>query len=101
MVTYYAFYPRDTSKPPRGIFVTHGGVDAMLWSRRKKAWIYDPWKVAYLMDHHEYMDRSKEISRQEAEDLTLRITEGKEALPDEETILWIFQWKGAPPQDED
>jgi hypothetical protein len=31
----------------------------------------------------------------------LEITKGTEALPDEETILWIFQWKGAPPQDED
>ncbi|MFD0593570.1 hypothetical protein ACFQZ4_14445 [Catellatospora coxensis] len=73
----------------------------MLWSRRKNAWIYDPGKVAYLLDHHEYVDRSEEISREQAEELTLQITEGKEALPDEETILWIFQWKGAPPQDDD
>lgn len=26
---------------------------------------------------------------------------GGEALPDEDTIRWIFQWKGKPPQAED
>ncbi|MFD0593571.1 hypothetical protein ACFQZ4_14450 [Catellatospora coxensis] len=84
-----------------GIIVTHGGVDAMLWDHRQKAWVYDPTTVAYVMDHHDYVDRSEEISREQAEELTLQITKGKEALPDEETILWIFQWKGAPPQDDD
>ncbi|BCB82510.1 hypothetical protein Pflav_089200 [Phytohabitans flavus] len=45
-------------------------------------------------------DLSEELSREEAERAAPIATGGQE-LPDEDTIWWIFQWKGDPPQNQD
>jgi len=43
--------------------------------------------------------RQQSIDRATAERITPGITGGEE-LPDEETIGWMFQWQGRPPQGE-
>ncbi len=104
MINYYQTYVRDARDgQPRGIFVVRANdpADAMFWNKVQKAWIFDPQSIAAFRFKAENIDRYDRISRAEAEALMLEITKGTEALPDEETILWIFQWKGAPPQDDD
>jgi hypothetical protein len=102
MIVYYQTYRRgQEGKNPTGIFVKGTGGHAILWDQRQKAWVYDPEWIAQYTFKAENQDRYDLIPREQAEALMLTITEGKEALPDEETILWIFQWKGAPPQSEE
>jgi hypothetical protein len=73
---------------------------AMHWNHVQSAWVYDPdGNAAVLGDDDEYGERIREIERGEAERVTPGIT-GGEGLPDEDTIRWVFQWKGAPPQAE-
>lgn len=72
---------------------------AMHWSHYQQGWVYDPTgNSRYLAEEDE--DRLRNIEREEAERVTPGIT-GGEGLPDEDTVRWIFQWKGAPPQAED
>ncbi|GIH06946.1 hypothetical protein Rhe02_50130 [Rhizocola hellebori] len=72
---------------------------AMHWDHLQQGWVYDPeGNAQYLAEISE--ERIRGIERGEAERVTPGIT-GGEGLPDEDTIRWIFQWKGAPPQAED
>jgi hypothetical protein len=72
---------------------------AMHWDYPQQGWVYDPeGNAQYLSEVEE--DRLRQIARDEAERVTPGIT-GREGLPDEDTIRWIFQWKGEPPQAED
>jgi hypothetical protein len=72
---------------------------SMHWSHFQEGWVYDPQGDAKLLAEIDE-DTFREIEREEAERVTPGIT-GGEGLPDEDTIRWIFQWKGAPPQAED
>jgi hypothetical protein len=100
---YYAIYDQDTTKPPpRGIFVMEWETDdGLIWNHLSKAWRYDPTLIARFIFDVRNLDRFEEIDRATAEQVTLAITEGRRTLPDEETIRWIFQWKGEPPQSAD
>lgn len=73
------------------------GRHAMLWDHRAKAWVYDPALVGRVLDDHRNFDRYRTVDREMAERAAPEIT-GGENLPDEETIAWISQWKGSPPQ---
>lgn len=110
---YYALYRTkfgwETGEQPTGIVVdqaksapdwTSMVYHAMHWSHYQKAWMYDPRGNADMLSDEDYEDRWRVVSREEAEQITPAITGGEE-LPDEETIKWIFQWKGEPPQAED
>src|SRR5690349_15838308 len=106
MLSYYAIYKHDmadrSTEPPTGIALLDNGTgDGMIWDHLQKAWIYDPGLIVRFLDDHRNWDRVEEIQREKAEAVTLEVTGGKEGLPDEETIRWIFQWKGNPPQSED
>jgi hypothetical protein len=102
MLTYYAIYGFKTDQPPRGIFVMDWNTeDGLAWNHMSKAWQYDPVGMTeFLFDERNY-DRVQKIDRATAERITLDITRGREPLPSEETIYWIFQWKGEPPQSGD
>lgn len=111
---YWALYSNDlgweTGEAPVGIIVVQRihapdwssmEYHAMHWSHRQKAWVYDPEGNGRIIgDVDEYGERRRSVTRIEAEQITPAITKG-ERLPDEDTIQWIFQWKGAPPQFED
>ena len=106
MLSYYAIYKKDASEPPpRGIFIQDARTgDALLWNHRSKAWLYDPDLVERFLDDFRNWDRVEQVDRATAERITVQITEHEgisEPLPDEDTIYWAFQWKGAPPQSED
>lgn len=102
MLSYYAIYENDTTERPRGIFLLDNRTgDGMLWNHMNKAWRYDPGLIIQFLDDYRNQERFKTVDRATAEEVTLEVTGGKEALPDEETINWIFQWKGNPPQSED
>lgn len=91
----------DTKTEPSGIFVTddaHG--DALLWDHRAKAWVYDPALVVRFLDDYRNWDRYETVDRETAERIVPQVT-GGEKLPDEESIRWVFQWKGDPPQNDD
>jgi hypothetical protein len=101
MFTYYVIYPDDRTKQPVGLFVTEDSQGhAMLWDHRAKAWVYDPALVVRFLDDYQHIDEYETVDRETAERATPQIT-GGEQLPDEETIAWIFQWEGNPPQTED
>src|SRR5688572_25199648 len=72
---------------------------AMHWDHFQQGWVYDPDGNSRFMAEADE-DQIHRVQREEAERVTPGIT-GGEGLPDEETIRWIFQWKGAPPQAED
>jgi hypothetical protein len=112
MLGYYALYDRDDGwergEPPIGIIVeltdepaVPGDTveyHAVMWSHWSKAWVYDPDTGADILnDLDTYGDRFRPVERDEAELITPAITGGEE-LPDEDTIRWIFQWRGDPPQ---
>jgi hypothetical protein len=106
MLSYYAIYKHDTTEhptePPTGIaFLDNGTGDGMIWDHMQKAWVYDPGLIIRFLDDYRNQDRFKTVDRATAEAVTLEVTGGKEGLPDEETIRWIFQWKGNPPQSDD
>jgi hypothetical protein len=62
--------------------------------------VYDPALVVRFLDDYRHFDEYRTVDRETAERATPQIT-GGENLPDEETIAWIFQWRGSPPQSED
>ena len=102
MLTYYALYDQSPADPPRGICVMDWRAsDGLLWDHFAKAWSYDPELIGRLIFDERNLDRIEEIDRTKAEQVTLAVTEGRERLPDEDTIRWIFQWKGDPPQADD
>lgn len=109
---YYALYDHDNGwergEPPVGIIVelcdglTSEGAcveyHAMHWDHGSKAWVYDPeGNAEILADVDTFAERQRSVERDEAELITPAITGGEE-LPDEDTIRWIFQWRGDPPQ---
>lgn len=96
MFAYYLTYRDDKRTTPAGIFVT-GSMGAMLWDHRDKAWSYDPGLVGRFLNSLDNIDRFEVVDRETAERVAPQIT-GGEKLPDEETIRWIFQWRGNPPQ---
>ena len=102
MYSYFALWKKRIGDgPPVGIFVKDPETgDALLWNHRQKAWQYNPDLVARFLFDDRNWDRYESVDRETAERVTLGIT-GWEVLPDEETIAWIFSWKGAPPQSED
>ena len=71
----------------------------MLWDHRAQAWVYNPGLVVRFLDDYRNFERQEEVDRETAERITPDIT-GGEPLPDEETIAWIFQWRGRPPQED-
>ena len=99
MFAYYLIYPTDERTTPTGLFVT-GSMAAMLWDHWAKAWVYDPGLVGRFLNSLDNIDRFEVVDRKTAERAAPQIT-GGEKLPDEETIRWIFQWRGNPPQSED
>jgi hypothetical protein len=101
MFTYYVLYRDDRRTTAVGLFVTEDSqAHAMLWDHRAKAWAYDPALVVRVLDDYRNYDRYKTVDRETAERVAPQIT-GGESLPDEETIAWIFQWEGNPPQSEE
>ena len=101
MFSYYAIYNIRDKAQPAGLFVMDVGAGhALLWDHKAKAWSYNPALVVRFLDDDRNEDRWASVNRSSAEGIALRVTEG-EALPDEETIAWIFQWEGRPPQGSD
>jgi len=112
-LVYYAIYEFDfdweKGRPPVGIIVSHRVhapdrnsvvYHAMHWDHEQLGWVYAPDRCSYFLNSDDNLDRQLVVERAEAERITPAITGGEE-LPDEDTILWIFQWKGEPPQAED
>ena len=110
---YYALYEFDfdweKGRPPVGIIVSHSVhapdrsslvYHAMHWDHQEMGWVYAPERCSSFLGRDDNLERQRAIERAEAERITPAITGGEE-LPDEDTILWIFQWKGEPPQAED
>src|SRR5690349_15918477 len=97
-LTYYALYKRNTTDPNASsiVILSPTTTDALLWNRRERAWVYDPTAAHRILFNQDNWNRFKEVDRAEAERITPGIT-GSEPLPDEETIRWLFQWKGEPP----
>jgi hypothetical protein len=103
MLAYYALYDRAAGVgPPRGLLVEEVKTgDGLVWNHRIQSWQYNPGLVARTVHDWRNEDRLALVERAEAERVALLITDGQESLPDEETIYWIFQWKGEPPRRED
>jgi hypothetical protein len=110
---YYATYKSefgwDDNERPSGIAVQRIAFNpdwslkeyhAIAWDHLQQAWVYDPDEIAAYLGDEDMVDRQRSLDRAEAERVTPLITGGEE-LPDEDTIQWIFQWKGKPPQAED
>ena len=106
MLAYYAIYKDDITvdnpQPPAGIFILDTKTnDALLWNHRSKAWQYDPRLVLEFLDDDRNWDRVEEVDRATAERITVEITKASygyiQELPDEDTIRWIFHWKGETP----
>jgi hypothetical protein len=79
------------------------GLQAVMWSGRRKAWIYAPGIVtAYLFDL-EYQDRTQTIDRTRAEQLARDILHAE--LPSEETLQAMCEegermdWVLGPPRE--
>ena len=101
MFTYYLIYRTRAKTAPTGIFVTEDAEGhAMLWDHRARAWVYDPALVVRFLDDYRNGGRYETADRETAERVTPQITRG-EKLPDEDTIAWVFQWRGEPPQSDD
>src|SRR5262245_28413847 len=106
MLSYYALY-QPNATDPSGIMVTgYRAADgspgerpwhAMRWSHRQQAWVYDPAGASRMLADHDSDDRVRLVDRETAVRLAPTVT-GGEKLPDEDTILWIFQHRGTPPQ---
>ena len=99
MLSYFLIYRTDAQSTPTGLFVKKSP-HAMLWDHRAKAWVYDPELVGRFIHRLDNIDRYRKVDRETAERAAPQIT-GGEKLPDEETIGWIFQWRGNPPQSDD
>ncbi len=102
MYSYFALWKKQVGVgEPTGIIVRDVKTgDALLWNHRQKAWQYNPDLVVRFLDDYRNLDQYEPIDRETAERVALGIT-GRQELPDEETIAWIFSWKGEPPQSED
>jgi hypothetical protein len=98
MISYYAVYEQEVGEgPPRGIIITDERTgDAIVWNHQTKAWRYDPELAGRWMDDPDNWDRYKPVDRAEAEIVTMVVTRAQEALPDEDTIGWLFRTKGRP-----
>ncbi|MDG4820928.1 hypothetical protein O7635_03555 [Asanoa sp. WMMD1127] len=98
MYSYYVVYGRRDREQAAGVFVMDVGPgDALLWDHKLKAWSYNPALVVGFLDDDRNDDRWASVDRAEAERIALGVTGGEE-LPDEETIGWIFRWRGRPRQ---
>jgi hypothetical protein len=94
-------YKTDAKEAPAGIAVMEVAEGhALLWSHREKAWAYNPGRVVRFLDDYRNSGRFETVDRETAERVTPQIT-GGEKLPDEDTIAWVFQWRGEPPQSDD
>ncbi len=101
MLSYYAIYRTSTSEPPVGIFAMETAQGhALIWDHEERAWAYDPALAVRFLDDPRNWDAYRTVDRETAEQMTPEIT-GGENLPDEESIRWVFQWKGDPPQNDD
>lgn len=98
-LAYHAIYREQAGVgPPVGLMVADPRTgDGLIWNHRLRGWQYNPGAVARKTLALEQDDVSP-VDRAEAERVALKITKGLEVLPDEETIRWIFGWKGEPPQ---
>jgi hypothetical protein len=103
VLTYYAVYREEAGTgPPAGLIVLEQRTgDALMWNHQTGAWRYDPALAIRWLDDPENWDRFKTISRAEAEQVTMVVTRATEALPDEDTIRWLFQTRGNPPNSSD
>lgn len=101
MLEYFATYRNGTTQPPTGIIVAEAAQgDFLIWDHRARAWVYDPALAVRYLDDHRNLDKYQNVDRETAERIVPGIT-GGEKLPDEDSIRWVFQWKGAPPQRDD
>lgn len=94
-LAYHAIYREQAGVgPPVGLMVADPRTgDGLIWNHRLGGWQYNPGAVARKTFALEQDDVSP-VDRAEAERVALKITKGLEVLPDEETIHWIFGWKG-------
>jgi hypothetical protein len=97
-LVYYLLYKTTVSQPPpTGIVILESRTtDALVWDHLDKAWVYDPELAHEAVFGFENWEKFRAVSRAEAEEATPGITE-TEPLPDEDTIRWLFHWKGEPP----
>jgi len=97
-LAYYALYRSNVTDPElAGIVVLETqNSDALLWDHSQKAWVYEPETAHRILFNRKNLERIRPMDRSEAEQVTRGVT-GGEALPDEETIRWLFRWKGEPP----
>jgi hypothetical protein len=101
---YFVLYRSREDRTPAGIVVQGtGGLEVptghgLIWNHRLGAWQYNPGMADRAVGDEDW-DLSDELTREEAERVAPVVTGGEE-LPDEDTIWWIFQWKGDPPQSE-
>jgi hypothetical protein len=97
-LAYYALYRSCAADPEAsGVVVLETETpDALLWDHTQKAWVYNPGAAHRILFKRKNSERIRSVSRAEAEGVTPGIT-GGELLPDEETIRWLFRWKGEPP----
>ena len=101
MLSYYAVFDRSSKEPPVGLIAKDAATGrALIWNHRKGAWDYQPGLVARFLGTVENEDRYEPIDRETAERIAPEIS-GGEPLPDEESIRWVFQWEGKPPQNDD
>ena len=100
MLAYYVLYRTDEKTRPTGIFVMGSGGHALIWDHRQKAWSYNPSLVVRIVDDYRNFDRYETVDRETVERIAPQVT-GGEQVPDEESIHWVFQWEGNPPQNED
>ena len=76
---------------------------AVMWSGRRKAWIYAPAIVAMYLFDDEYLERTRKVDRPRAELVAHEIL--KTQLPTEETLRQMCEegermgWSVGPPRD--
>ncbi|GIF66072.1 hypothetical protein Ais01nite_41070 [Asanoa ishikariensis] len=98
MYSYYAIFATDERLEPAGLIVMDAGPGhALLWDHRLRAWAYNPDLAVGFLDDYRNDERQERVDRAAAERIARDITGGEE-LPDEETIGWVFRWRGRPPQ---
>ena len=79
-----------------------GRLRAVMWSGRRKAWIYAPLLVANYLYAEDFLDRTRMIDRPTAEQLAREVLQ--EELPSEQTLLEMFDegqqmgWTLGPPR---
>jgi hypothetical protein len=78
------------------------GLRAVMWSGRRKAWIYAPAIVAQYLFDDDFQDRTQEIDRPTAEQISREVLSTE--LPSETTLTEMCEegermgWRVGPPR---